>query len=99
MSASDSVGVRAGLGPRLGLVDLGLDLGTQRGVRLIGQRAGRAQAIAEEGDRIVLLERLDLGRVAIPTLVVVRGVAGQAYHARLDQGRPVAPPGGGVRRL
>src|SRR3990170_2980309 len=83
----------AGLGALRGLVDLGLDLGSNGRVGLIGQDARGAELVGEHRDRIGLLERLDLGRVAIAALVVVRRVARQAHHLGLDEGGTVAAAG------
>src|ERR687896_855759 len=88
--------------PRLralrGLVDLGLDLGPQPLVRLVAEDAQLAQLTGEGGDRVPLLERLDLGGVAVAPLVVIRRVAGGPDGARPDERGAPAPPRA-VRRL
>src|SRR5688572_10561001 len=89
--------VRRRLGPGLGqlrrLVDLRLDLGAQALVDLVGQDARGAQLVGEHRDRVALLERLDLGRVAVAALVVVRGMAGEAHDLGLDERRSLAAHG------
>src|SRR6266545_2465283 len=85
------VGVRPRLGALACLVDLVLHLGAKLLVTLVGQQADGPQLRGEADERILALQRLDLGRVAIAALVVVRRVAGEPHHHGLDQGRTLAP--------
>src|SRR5437868_543341 len=81
-------GGRVRIGSRLGalggVVDLLLDLCPQPLIDLVGQHAHRSQLVGEQRQGVLRLERLDLSRVSVTALVVVRGVAGHPDHARLD---------------
>jgi hypothetical protein len=103
-AAGDRLGVHALVGivdhrvgpclrPPGGLVDLGLDLGPDGFVDLVGQDASLSQLARELRDRVLLLEVLDLRRIAIAALVVVRGVRGEAHDAGLDERRSLAAAG------
>src|SRR4029079_722890 len=91
--------IRACLGAAARLVDL-LFRGSAvlRGLRVVEQPP-LPQLGGEAGERILLLERFHLRRVAIAPLVVVRRVAGEPHHTRVDHGRAPSPAGAVVGLL
>src|SRR5438105_2543036 len=94
---------RVRIGSRLGtlggFVDFLLDLRPQPLVDLIGQQAQGPQLVGEQGHRVLLLQRVDLGGVSVAALVVVRLVAGQPDHTGFDEGWAAAASRALVRLL
>ena len=80
------------LGVVRGLVDLGLHLGGDRRLELVGQDAGLAELGAEARQRVLRLEARELLGGAVLRLLVVGRVRGEADDLGLDERRAVAAP-------
>src|SRR5215216_3531847 len=78
-----------GVVARLG--DLGFDLGRQLLFLLVVQNPVLLEILLETDYRVLQAPLLDLLALAIPSVVVVGGVGGQAVGPGLDQGRTLAP--------